>query len=355
MFDHSAPMDGLIELLSLGLGFAAWWWVAKTVGAKGKGVIVRHLAGCAAWFFSTTVLFGLAQGVGLVDPPKPADANAEATEPTATTKQADATKAPDPAEKADVKAAKAPSELETKPANTTPGPITVALDVQVPEKEEGPHLIRGTTNLPDGTSLMVSINSKSAPGDSFQSKVTVQGGKFKAGPFGKGGQLPLGHYEVDVTMLIPTVQDASVQAVIGKKGENLTGNLGKRGDLGVTVERVVPFTLGGDKAPKAEDTIKKAEELLEKVKALEVATRSMKGSRQNEDWATCGKLMRQYQPQAEKLRDEARELPTTLGWSGVAAGHLVMCASCLKSAEEQCALARQSLTEAEKMLADAKK
>lgn len=338
-------MDGLIALLSLGLGIAAWWWVAKTLGAKGKGVIVRHLAGAAAWFFGTTLLFGTAQAVGLVEPPKPADTTAEAEK-----------KAEQPdANEADLEAAKPPSEPEAKPAERTPGPFAVTLDVQVPDKDAGPHIITGTTNLPDGTSLMVSMNSKSAPGDSFQSKTTVQGGKFKAGPFGKGGQLPLGHYEVDVTMPIPAVQAASVQAVIGKKGENLTGDLVQKGDLGVTVERVVPFTLGGENAPKAEDTFKKAEELLAKVKALEVATRSMKGSRQNEDWATCGRLMRQYQPQAEVLRDEARELPTTLGWSGVAAGHLIMCASCLKSAEEQCVLARQSLKEAEEMLADAQK
>jgi hypothetical protein len=125
--------------------------------------------------------------------------------------------------------------------------------------------------------------------------------------------------------------------------------------IGFTVERVVLFGLGGENVPKAEDWIAKAEALLKKVEAWELARRAMMGPRQNDDMGACMPMLRKYPPEAERLRDEASELPMALRWPGVAAGHLIMCATCLKSAEEHCVLARQSIEEAEKILGDAKK
>jgi hypothetical protein len=237
----------------------------------------------------------------------------------------------------------------------TVGDVTLSIE---PPSGKGPHRVTAITSLPDGTSLMFTVASKSRPGETYQDTAVVTGGKAEAGPFGKEGKLPPGEYDVEVTMPIPDVQSPETRRVIGDKGENLRGPLVKRGDMGVTVEKTEAFTLGSGSTPNAAQAVLKAKELLAEVTALEKATHAMALLRQSRDTATlrrCGELMRKHQPEAERLRAQASNLPLPLGMHiGIAAGHLVLCGSCIDTAEEDCARARGSIKEASEAIAGAR-
>ncbi len=86
-------------------------------------------------------------------------------------------------------------------------------------------MIFGTTNLPNGTALMVSVERPQTDwgGDS---KTTVVDGKFKAGPFGPPGKgLSPGTYTLTVTMPVPAAQSPEIRNEVGLRGEKLTGQL----------------------------------------------------------------------------------------------------------------------------------
>ncbi|WP_048707408.1 hypothetical protein [Microvirga massiliensis] len=109
-------------------------------------------------------------------------------------------------------------------------------------------IITGQTNLPDGAELLVSVWRPSAH-FMAQHKVPVIGGAFKAGPFGsRQGPLHPGEYEVSVSMSIPRNQPASVQAVIGDKGQNLKGPHVRESGIGSgnVVDYEFPLVIPGD-------------------------------------------------------------------------------------------------------------
>src|SRR5215216_1377674 len=99
----------------------------------------------------------------------------------------------------------APTSSQGPNGGLTPTVSDVTLIIE-PPSGKGPHRATAITSLPDGTSLMFTVASKSRPGESYQDTAVVTGGRAEAGPFGKEGKLPPGQYEVDVTMPIPDVQ-----------------------------------------------------------------------------------------------------------------------------------------------------
>jgi hypothetical protein len=105
--------------------------------------------------------------------------------------------------------------------------LALALNVTMSAKAEGgdrPTIV-GKTNLPNGTELLVEM-ARSATGYTGQTKVVVQNGIFRAGPFSQGGQgLNSGAYALEILMPIPTMQSDDVVKVIGKQGKNLNGPL----------------------------------------------------------------------------------------------------------------------------------
>jgi hypothetical protein len=221
-----------------------------------------------------------------------------------------------------------------------------------PPPAEGPHTITVRTNLPDGTDLMVDVEGKSTHSGGSD-KVQVRDGMATAGPFGQGGKLDPGKYVVEAVMPIPAVQSDEVRAVIGENGEKLRGRKVKRGSLGVSVEERLTFVVGGTAAtpaPTEADAVKRASELLEQVSDLEKATRAMRPLRKKSDTESlrrCGELMRRHQPEAERLRAATDGLPVPLGMHiGIAAGNLVLCSSCLESADGFCTQANESLKKA---------
>lgn len=86
-------------------------------------------------------------------------------------------------------------------------------------------IVFGSTNLPNGTQLTVSL-VKQHGGYAGESKVTVVGGHFATEQFTDNDQpLPPGEYFADVQMVLPGLQSDEVQAVVGKLGQNMSGPL----------------------------------------------------------------------------------------------------------------------------------
>lgn len=107
-----------------------------------------------------------------------------------------------------------------------------ALDVVIAAKADDMSrpTILGTSNLPDGTTLIVTV-ARSQIGFEGSSRSLVSGGTFKAGPFGPIDGLTPGAYKLEVMMPIPSMQSESVRSVIGERGEKLTGKLVKRSEF----------------------------------------------------------------------------------------------------------------------------
>lgn len=225
--------------------------------------------------------------------------------------------------------------------------------------------VTGETSLPDGTQGMVTIQSKTT-NERAQDRFTIQGGRFKAGPFSSGGEgLEPGSYTLDVTIAIAQVQPPQVKAVIGQNGENLRGPLVKRGSLGPSVELVQDFrldekgkvTAGADEAAvskSVESSLKEARDILQSLQRLERQGREMEAFRgeDTDQLRRCGDLMRDHQSEAKALQERAQALPRERCalLLAAAAGELNLCVSCMTRATAQCDIARGSLTEAEKEL-----
>ncbi len=88
------------------------------------------------------------------------------------------------------------------------------------------------TNLPDETELMLSIsraNYNDISPDNFmaQTKVTIVDGKASFEGFSHKGNKMAGGYDLCISMSLPSLQSDAVRAVIGEKGENMTGDYAK--------------------------------------------------------------------------------------------------------------------------------
>jgi hypothetical protein len=217
--------------------------------------------------------------------------------------------------------------------------------------------IVGETNLPDGTDLMISIDSRTTRYNAG-SKALVQGGLFESETFSKDDSgLEAGQYTAEVSMPVAFVQSQSVRTVIGEKGENLKGSLVEQGNLGVTVSRKQPFQLKADgsivlaenKAGLA-TAQKNAFAILEQLKRLELLGRGMESLRNTqsiENARACGDLMQARQPMADELRSRAEVLPRPFSvWLAPIAVDLKLCLSCSSSAMNDCNRAKSNLDEA---------
>jgi hypothetical protein len=109
------------------------------------------------------------------------------------------------------------------PKPNTNGEINVSFEVSLIKTPDGKVKVSGKTNLPGQMELMVSLRNKAA--EYFaQDKVSVLNGKFESAGFSNlGVSLPVGRYEVSISSPLPDLEPVSVRNVIGKSGENLTG------------------------------------------------------------------------------------------------------------------------------------
>lgn len=132
----------------------------------------------------------------------------------------------------------------------------VYIDYVVEKLSNAKYQVSGTTNLPDGMQIMVSLDSRSPVGEALgipydeggltqgqfkelmansyvgQSKLNVRDGKF-ATVF-TGEKLTSGEYEVIISSPMNSIQSTEIQSILGDKGTNLFGmgvvedNQGKR-------------------------------------------------------------------------------------------------------------------------------
>jgi hypothetical protein len=127
-----------------------------------------------------------------------------------------------------------------------------ALDVviKVIVTREGMPWVLGTTNLPDGSILLVSLSRHEAT-YSAQRTAVVSNRRFTAGPFSqKGGALPPGDYEVDVVFGIARGQPSAVRDVVGENNEKITGSLVREGSIGITARQLLRVNHGGSASPE---------------------------------------------------------------------------------------------------------
>jgi hypothetical protein len=89
--------------------------------------------------------------------------------------------------------------------------------------------VYGKTNLPDGAQLMLTM---SRPDIQYvaQKKMVVKNGKFLAGGFSdRGSSLQPGKYNVEIGLVASALNPPNVRAVIGDRGENMTGRWVQKG------------------------------------------------------------------------------------------------------------------------------
>ena len=131
-----------------------------------------------------------------------------------------------------------------------------ALNVTMSVKAEGDGkpTITGTTNLPDGIDLMITISREESQ-YMAQDKVTVKGGAFRSGEFSqKGDVLNPGKYTVEVSMPIANVQPPNTWPVIGNDGAKLKGKLVKKDIFGgKVVEYETSIVIGSGQASPEQD------------------------------------------------------------------------------------------------------
>jgi len=126
--------------------------------------------------------------------------------------------------------------------------IDVAVQVEAQLNADSRVVVKGKTNLPQGTKLLISV-SHAATGDIYgQADCTVDaGGVYRTVPIGPTSGLLEGDYSADVTMPTANTQPVSVQKVIGDKGQNLQGKLVTEDvfGLGPAIETQQRFAVGG--------------------------------------------------------------------------------------------------------------
>lgn len=114
----------------------------------------------------------------------------------------------------------------------------------------------GTTNLPDGTELLVTVSRK-ASSYMGQANTTVSAGSFRAGPFSQhGAALNPGQYVVSVGMGSAAQQPEAVRTIIGEDGGKLDGPCAEPDPLrreSRVVHCSMTVKVGGGKASATKD------------------------------------------------------------------------------------------------------
>jgi len=228
----------------------------------------------------------------------------------------------------------------------------VVLNAEAKTTQDGRILINGTTNLPNLTNLLISIENK-ALDFGAQDKVNVSNGHFSAGPLGPTTGLTDGHYTIEVLMPLPSTQPETVQAIIGKQGQHLTGQLVKDTEWGgKIVEKSISYSIGSSESiGKAESehqnfvvSIKQ-----ETIKLLTLG-KEMEGVRNTRDLnklRSCGEQMRENQSKAKSLRQLSDKLPLKYIKLKAAVMDVSSCVSCSTSALKACERVTESLKENE--------
>ncbi|HTD06249.1 hypothetical protein [Undibacterium sp.] len=137
-------------------------------------------------------------------------------------------------------------------AATCAFPVTVTASTQ---GDAAKPTIVGTTNLPSGTELIVSVIHKDRAYKAQSQAVVDANGAFTAGPYSdKGTSFAPGKYQIQVLMPVSVGQPSPVTSVIGSRGQNISGPYVQNGPsgLGKIVEFTTTFIVTGA-ANKSDD------------------------------------------------------------------------------------------------------
>ena len=241
-----------------------------------------------------------------------------------------------------------PPEISSSEAPTPKLDQDVRLGLMIDDVDKRRPVLTGSTNLPDGTRLMTSVQNESS-GFRAQDSVSVDNGRFKAGPFGPAAGLQPGTYIAEAFMPLPRVQSDTVRSVIGENGEHLLGPLVQKSSSGVTVSVEREFSIGSRaQATEIEkESNSEAKTLHRQLEELVSAGRAIEDLRHSDELSVlkeCGDRMRAHQAQATDLRSRADSLSHPAAFSlRVATTEANLCVSCLPSALENCDQAEESL------------
>ena len=185
--------------------------------------------------------------------------------------------------------------------------MTKDINVELSVKENvaaGKVSLTGTTNLPDGTGLMITVSNEN--GFRAQSSAVVISNEFMTEEFSYNGQaLESGAYNVDVTMPIASVQPDAVKKIIGENSENLKGDLVKEGDLGKTVNYSKSIIVEGASKVDHSAMIKEYKnKIIGSYKTIKDTYGSHSKSLDAVEWA---KFAREFKENVSNLRNEIEE------------------------------------------------
>lgn len=217
-------------------------------------------------------------------------------------------------------------------------------------------IVQGTTNLPDGTELLISVENTQS-GYHGSVNTTVSNEAFQGGPF-SNGEAPLspGSYLIHVGTGVTKVQPEQIQKIMGKNGENLKGPLVEKSDLGTAISKDMTVQLGSSQAAKAADKelTAKVNDLYARLNTLLGEGRGMEKLRNTDNTASlaeCGNKMRRHQAEAKQLSNEAQGLSGKYIQIKIAANEMDQCVSCLeRDALKACNRAGEALAEVKKDL-----
>lgn len=236
---------------------------------------------------------------------------------------------------------------ESAPVNRTK---VVQLNAEASLTTDRKILIKGMSNLPDGSALLVSV-SNATTGFMATDDSKVLEGTFSAGPFGPDTGIATGDYIIEIVMTGLDWQPNNVKTAIGNNGERLSGPLVKEDSWGSkTVEYSFPYLVGSQLVIQQEDNehqelvsgIKKTiKELLETGKKMEQYrnTESISSAQK------CGQIMRENQPVAKAVKIKSDDLSLKYNNIKTAALESIFCVSCSNTAIDHCQRAYKLLEE----------
>lgn len=150
-----------------------------------------------------------------------------------------------------------PDEVASEPAEEPAEvePLMVDLQAEATLRDDRRLMVKGSTNLPDETRLLVVVEREPS-GVRWQARTTVADERFAVGPLGPGSGLPDGRYIITVNLVEASVQPASVQERIGEEGERLEGELVRSSAHGLgQVARFTRQYLIGSEPRRATDQV----------------------------------------------------------------------------------------------------
>lgn len=226
----------------------------------------------------------------------------------------------------------------------------VEINAEVIVTEDKRIVVKGATNLPNSTSLLISLNNEKI-GFGAQDKINVSNNHFSTSPLGKTTGLPDGHYTIEILMPIPSTQPETVQAIIGKQGEHLIGSLVEDSEWGGRiVEKTIAYSIGfpesiAESEHKHLDLVDSIKQETTKLLALGQDMESIRNTEDLNKLRSCGNQMRENQSAAKHLRQRSEELPLKYISLKAATIDVYSCVSCSSSALEACERVKESLRE----------